>query len=62
MGNACCANESPCASAEEKSGLLKDDSKVMGPLAETSVVGTCGPVGDHDIRLCDQITGEHKER
>ncbi|XP_068438099.1 uncharacterized protein [Clinocottus analis] len=50
MGNACCATESPCGNAEERSVLLKDDSKVMGPSGETVVVGTCGPVGDDDIR------------
>ncbi|XP_034415464.1 nucleolin 2-like [Cyclopterus lumpus] len=50
MGNACCTNERPCGSVEEKSDLLKDDSKVMGPSGETGVVGTCGPVGQDGIR------------
>ncbi|XP_070784647.1 uncharacterized protein [Enoplosus armatus] len=50
MGNSCCHAESPCGSAEERSGLLKDDSKALVPSGETVVVGTCGPEGDDDIR------------
>lgn len=49
MGNSCCHAESPCGSAEERSGLLKDDSKATVPTGETVVVGTCGP-GDDDMR------------
>ncbi|XP_049420928.1 uncharacterized protein LOC125881692 [Epinephelus fuscoguttatus] len=50
MGNSCCRAESPCGSAEERSGLLKDDSKATVPTGETAVVGTCGPDGDDEIR------------
>ncbi|XP_042366233.1 uncharacterized protein LOC121960537 [Plectropomus leopardus] len=50
MGNSCCHAESPCGSAEERSVLLKDDSKATAPTGETAVVGTCGPDGDDDIR------------
>lgn len=50
MGNSCCHAESPCSSAEERSGLLKNDSKVSIPVSETIVVSTCGPGGDDDIR------------
>ncbi|KAM9839379.1 uncharacterized protein ACBR49_016412 [Aulostomus maculatus] len=50
MGNSCCRAESPCDSAEERSGLLKDDSKNMVPVGETAVVGTCGPEADDDMR------------
>lgn len=48
MGN-CCHAESPCGSAEERSGLLKDDSKVTVP-TDGAGVGTCGPERDDDIR------------
>ncbi|XP_070708643.1 uncharacterized protein [Pempheris klunzingeri] len=48
MGNSCCHAESPCGSAEERSGLLKDDPKV--PTSGSVVVGTCGPEKDDDIR------------
>ncbi|XP_044031756.1 uncharacterized protein LOC122866329 [Siniperca chuatsi] len=40
MGNSCCPAESPCGSAEERSELLKDDSKTTAPTSETVVVGT----------------------
>ncbi|XP_068566099.1 retinitis pigmentosa 1-like 1 protein isoform X2 [Cebidichthys violaceus] len=50
MGNTCCPPESPCGSAEERSVLLKDDSKATVPVGETIVGGTCGPGGDDDIR------------
>ncbi|XP_041670168.1 flocculation protein FLO11-like [Cheilinus undulatus] len=50
MGNCCCRNESPCGSAEERSVLLKDDSKTAVTSGETTVVGTCGPGGDVDLR------------
>ncbi|XP_034562248.1 protein IWS1 homolog A [Notolabrus celidotus] len=49
MGNSCCRAESPCGSAEEKSVLLKNDSKTTVTSGETTVVGTCGPEGDDEI-------------
>ncbi|XP_029978949.1 uncharacterized protein LOC115411133 isoform X2 [Sphaeramia orbicularis] len=49
MGNSCCHPESPCGSAEERSGLLKDDSKAAAPTGET-VVGACGPEENDDTR------------
>lgn len=49
MGNCCCQPESPCGSAEERSGLLKDDSKAVVPTDGSVVVGTCGPERDDDI-------------
>ncbi|XP_037612562.1 uncharacterized protein LOC119480434 [Sebastes umbrosus] len=62
MGNSCCRAESPCGSAEERSGLLKDDSKVTVPTGDTLVVGTCGPEGDDDIRkIPDEATIKVKE-
>ncbi|XP_028425584.1 uncharacterized protein LOC114549467 [Perca flavescens] len=50
MGNCCCRPESPCGSAEERSGLLKDDPKATVPTGETLVVGNYGPEKDDDIR------------
>ncbi|XP_078137043.1 ubiquitin thioesterase otulin [Sander vitreus] len=50
MGNCCCRPESPCGSAEERSGLLKDDPKATVSTGETLVVGNCGPEKDDDIR------------
>nr|XP_020509464.1 ubiquitin thioesterase otulin [Labrus bergylta] len=49
MGNICCRAESPCGSAEERSVLLKDDSKTAMTLGDTTAVGTCGPAGDDGI-------------
>ncbi|CAB1448663.1 unnamed protein product [Pleuronectes platessa] len=50
MGNSCCRNESPCGSAEERSVLLKNDSKATVPAGGTVEEGTCGPDGDDDMR------------
>ncbi|KAM7390275.1 hypothetical protein PAMA_008445 [Pampus argenteus] len=50
MGNSCCHTESPCGSAEERSGLLTDDPKATVTTGETIVVGKCGPEEDDDIR------------
>lgn len=51
MGNSCCRAESPCGSAEERSGLLTDDLKGTACTGETVVVGgTCGPQSDDDTR------------
>ncbi|XP_060949499.1 glutamic acid-rich protein [Limanda limanda] len=50
MGNSCCRNESPCGSAEERSVLLKNDSKATVPAGGASEEGTCGPDGDDDMR------------
>ena len=50
MGNSCCHNESPCGSAEERSVLLKNDSKATVPAGGTVEEGTCGPDGDDDMR------------
>ncbi|XP_067434936.1 enolase-phosphatase E1-like [Thunnus thynnus] len=50
MGNSCCHAESPCGSEEERSGLLKNDSKATTATGETTVVGTCGPEGGDDVR------------
>lgn len=49
MGNSCCHAESPCGSAEERSGLLKDDSKVTVPPVD-SVVECTFPEENDDIR------------
>lgn len=51
MGGSCCHAESPCGSAEERSGLLKDDSRVTVPTGGADVVGTCGPQVDDVVRL-----------
>lgn len=50
MGNCCCHTQSPCGSAEERSGLLKDEQKTTAGTGETVVVGTCGPEGESDMR------------
>ncbi|XP_028290751.1 uncharacterized protein LOC114454459 [Gouania willdenowi] len=50
MGNSCCPAESPCGSVEERSVLLKDDSKPAACTGDTVGVGTCGPGGDDDLR------------
>lgn len=63
MGNSCCRAESPCGSAEERSVLLKNDSKTTVTSGDTAVVGTCGPEGDDDIRKTpseDKVKGEVK--
>ncbi|XP_019735452.1 uncharacterized protein LOC109521827 [Hippocampus comes] len=52
MGGCCFRPQRPSGSAEERSGLLKDDTKAASPtgyLAGT-VGGTCGPQGDNNIR------------
>uniref|UniRef100_A0A1A8DW88 Family with sequence similarity 105, member B, a n=1 Tax=Nothobranchius kadleci TaxID=1051664 RepID=A0A1A8DW88_NOTKA len=49
MGNCWCQNESPCGSAEERSGLLKDDSKTTCT-SERAAIGTCGPDADDNMR------------
>ncbi|KAM3593765.1 uncharacterized protein V6R79_021094 [Siganus canaliculatus] len=46
MGICCCRAESPCSSAEERSGLLSDDGKAAAPAGEKHGGGTCGPDGD----------------
>lgn len=51
MGGCCCHAESPCDSAEERSGLLKDDAKTTAPTGHTDGVGACGPEGGDDKRL-----------
>ncbi|KAK5878098.1 hypothetical protein CesoFtcFv8_025538 [Champsocephalus esox] len=62
MGNCCCRTESPCGSAEETSGLLKDESKATTPAGETLVRGSCGPEGDDNIKtMLDEDTIEPKE-
>uniref|UniRef100_A0A8P4K4Q7 OTU deubiquitinase with linear linkage specificity a n=2 Tax=Dicentrarchus labrax TaxID=13489 RepID=A0A8P4K4Q7_DICLA len=50
MGSSCCHAESPCGSAEERSVLLKNDSKTTTATGDTTVVGTCGPEGDDEMR------------
>lgn len=50
MGSSCCHAESPCSSVEERSGLLKDDSKATEPTSRTIVVDTNGPERDDDMR------------
>ncbi|XP_061660915.1 uncharacterized protein LOC133492562 isoform X2 [Syngnathoides biaculeatus] len=47
MGTSCCRPESPCGSAEERSGLLKDDGKAAGAAGTTA--GT-GPQGENNVR------------
>ncbi|XP_073344265.1 uncharacterized protein [Pagrus major] len=55
MGSSCCHAESPCSSLEERSELLKEDSKVTGPACETVRVGTRGPgEDDNDTRTPDE--------
>ncbi|KAK1885152.1 Histone-lysine N-methyltransferase H3 lysine-4 specific [Dissostichus eleginoides] len=62
MGNCCCRTESPCGSAEETSGLLKDDSKATAPAGETLVGGSCSPEGDDNIKvMLDEETIKPKE-
>ncbi|XP_068160579.1 uncharacterized protein [Antennarius striatus] len=46
MGSSCCHAESPCGSEEEKSVLLKGDSKAAMPTGEKVMMGTCGPEND----------------
>ncbi|TKS87591.1 Ubiquitin thioesterase otulin [Collichthys lucidus] len=48
MGSCCCHTESPCGSVEERSGLLKNDSKTTTATGEPGTTGTCGPDGDDD--------------
>ncbi|XP_022622751.1 uncharacterized protein LOC111237798 [Seriola dumerili] len=63
MGNCCCPAKSPCGSAEERSGLLEDDSKATVPTGVTVVDGTCGPDGDDSMRKtpdADNIKVEEK--
>ncbi|XP_070841938.1 nucleolar and coiled-body phosphoprotein 1 [Chaetodon trifascialis] len=50
MGSSCCHAESPCGSAEERSGLLKDESKATVATGKTIAVGACGPEGVNDQR------------
>lgn len=49
MGN-CCRSESPCGSVEERSVLLKDESKVTAVTSEAEVSGNCGPEGEDAMR------------
>ncbi|XP_061522836.1 uncharacterized protein LOC133396723 [Phycodurus eques] len=61
MGTSCCRPESPCGSAEERSGLLKDDAKAVGAAghmaAAAATGGTWGPQGDDNIRkTTDDVT------
>nr|XP_019943365.1 PREDICTED: uncharacterized protein LOC109629843 isoform X1 [Paralichthys olivaceus] len=51
MGNCCCHTQSPCGSVEERSVLLKNDSKATMPAGGTVVEGTCGPNEDDDMRI-----------
>uniref|UniRef100_A0A3P9KGH1 OTU deubiquitinase with linear linkage specificity a n=1 Tax=Oryzias latipes TaxID=8090 RepID=A0A3P9KGH1_ORYLA len=46
MGNSCCRADSPCATAEEKSGLLSDESKAMSNSVKKT--GACGPEGSDE--------------
>lgn len=48
MGNSCCRADSPCATAEEKSGLLSDESKAMSNSVKKT--GACGPEGSDERR------------
>ncbi|XP_015231183.1 PREDICTED: ubiquitin thioesterase otulin [Cyprinodon variegatus] len=48
MGNCCCEAESPCGSIEERSVLLKDDSKTSCA-GERVAVGACGPEDNNDM-------------
>lgn len=50
MGLVCCRGQSPCGSAEERSGLLTDESKTNMPTGETVVVGTCALETEDDMR------------
>ncbi|KAM9331916.1 uncharacterized protein KZ484_017155 [Pholidichthys leucotaenia] len=61
MGNLCCCrHEIPCGSIEERSVLLKHDSKVESHTGEKTVVGTCGPGGDDDTRRMPEEKKEKK--
>ncbi|KAM9712182.1 uncharacterized protein ACNS7B_022814 isoform 1-T2 [Menidia menidia] len=51
MGNSCCPPKSPCGSAEERSGLLKDESEVTCTGDRiVEVEGTCGPEAGDEMR------------
>lgn len=49
MGSCCCHNESPCASVEERSVLLKADAKTTNWTGKAAVVGACGPQDGDDV-------------
>ncbi|XP_028288368.1 uncharacterized protein LOC114452983 [Parambassis ranga] len=53
MGN-CCRSESPCGSVEERSGLLKDESKVTAVTGEAEVVANFGCEGEDAMRRTDE--------
>ncbi|KAK5602111.1 hypothetical protein CRENBAI_016392 [Crenichthys baileyi] len=61
MGNCCCDAESPCGSIEERSVLLKDDSKTSCA-GERVVVGTCGPEDDDDMRQSRVVNTEEEQQ
>ncbi|XP_051910301.1 uncharacterized protein LOC127593118 isoform X2 [Hippocampus zosterae] len=52
MGGCCFRPQRPSGSAEERSGLLNDDTKAASPTAHLAgtVGGTCAPQGDNNIR------------
>ncbi|KAK2859616.1 hypothetical protein Q5P01_004236 [Channa striata] len=56
MGNICCPAESPCGSAEERSGLLNNESKSMVPSGETVVADTCGFANDNMRNKLDETS------
>ncbi|XP_026147584.1 uncharacterized protein LOC113121388 [Mastacembelus armatus] len=58
MGNCCCHAESPCSSVEERSGLLKDDSKATVSTDEIGVVGTYRTERQDDIRKNAMVEGK----
>lgn len=49
MGSCCCHNESPCASVEERSVLLKADAKTTNWTGKPLAVGACGPQDGDDV-------------
>ncbi|KAI3355364.1 hypothetical protein L3Q82_018208 [Scortum barcoo] len=59
MGNCCCRAESPCSSVEERSSLLKDESRA----AEGDTAGgfACGPAGSPDLRSKTNNEANKKE-
>ncbi|MEQ2230431.1 hypothetical protein ILYODFUR_029226 [Ilyodon furcidens] len=61
MGNCCCDAESPCGSIEERSVLLKDDSKTSCA-GERVVVGTRGPEDDDDMRQSRVVNTEEEQQ
>ncbi|KAF7660795.1 hypothetical protein LDENG_00275470 [Lucifuga dentata] len=63
MGNCCCPPAGPCGTVEERSGLLRDDSKPLVPIAEMAAVGVCqnSPDADDDMKKATDETSMKAE-